>query len=365
MKLLYITNGINGAGGLERVLSIKASYLAEHYGYEVTILSLNNNHLNPFYAFSGKIKMLSIPVKGNPVHYVTSYIKGIKKTVAAVQPDVISVCDDGLKGFFLPALSGKPCPMIYERHASVNLNFNKENTTAISKLKNIFLHQLMRRQATNFDAFVVLTKGNLKEWRSDNVKVIPNPISFYPGQSAMLTVKKIIAVGSHSYNKGYDLLLQTWKKVMDIHPEWQLEIYGKMDVQRTFVRLVEQLQLSDSVTFFEPVQNIQGKYLNAAIMVLPSRSEGFGMVLIEAMACGVPCVSFDCPHGPSDIIADEVDGLLVKNGDTEALAMALITLIENEKLRKTMGAKAKENVKRYLPEIIIKQWDDLFKSLVQ
>ena len=99
-------------------------------------------------------------------------------------------------------------------------------------------------------------------------------------------------------------------------------------------------------------------------MVLPSRSEGFGMVLIEAMACGLPCVAFDCPHGPADIIRHEEDGLLVKAEEVNALAMSIIRLIQDEELRIKMGANARENVKRYLPENVLPQWDTLFKRLI-
>jgi glycosyltransferase involved in cell wall biosynthesis len=88
------------------------------------------------------------------------------------------------------------------------------------------------------------------------------------------------------------------------------------------------------------------------------------MVLIEAMACGVPCVSFDCPQGPADIIQNGVDGFLVENGNIDLLGSKIIKLIEEKNLRKQMGAKAKQNVKRYRPEVIVKQWDELFKSLV-
>lgn len=360
MKLLYITNGINGAGGLERVLAIKASYLADRLGYEVHILSLNEPQPLPFYAFSSKVHFHSIEVNGNPVSYIFSYVKGIKRAVRAIQPDVISVCDDGLKGFFVPLFLGKKVPILYERHASLQLNFSINSNFFTTTVQHFLMQQLGR----TFDAFVVLTQGNTKEWKSDSVRVIPNPLSFYPLASSNVQNKKVIAVGSHSYNKGYDLLLQAWKLVIQNHPDWTLYIYGKSDSKHTFLRLSESLGLSPNVLFSEPVADIQNAYLSSSIMVLPSRSEGFGMVLIEAMACGLPCVAFDCPHGPSDIIMHEEDGLLVPNGDVKQLADALINVIEHKQRRQSMGATAKENVKRYLPEYIMPLWDTLFKKLV-
>ncbi len=364
MKLLYITNGINGSGGLERVLSIKASYLTDLYDYEVTILSLNDNHLKPFYKFSDKIKMVSIPVSGNFIQYLKSYRAGLVNVINEMQPDIMAVCDDGLKGFLIPNIINVQIPIIYERHASVNLNFKRGKGNLLSLAKNKLQHFIMKQAARKFDKFVVLTNANLKEWKGDNLMVVPNPLSFYPQESAALQNKYVIAVGSHSYNKGYDLLILAWKQVLQKHPDWILNIYGKIDSNSTFITQVTDLGLKSNVNFYEPVKDIQSKYLESSIMVLPSRSEGFGMVLIEAMACGVPCVSFNCPEGPADIIKDGEDGYLVENGKVEKLANKLMKLIEQESIRKEMGIKAKQNVKRYLPEVIVQQWDILFKSLV-
>ena len=364
MRLLYITNGIHGAAGLERVLSVKASYLADILGYDIHIMTLNSAGKVPFYDFSKKITFHNIAASGNPLQYIKQYLTGIINTASSVSPDVVSVCDDGLKGFFFPQITRKKYRSIYERHVSKNIELGHK-PNVIKKLKTSLAFGLMNNLAAHFDRFVVLTKDNVSEWNLKNIIVISNPLSFEPEGYAALDNRKVIAVGRQSYQKGFDRLLEIWAIIQQKHPDWKLEIYGKSDDSLRLPIIAEELGIAQSVSFFEPERNIQQKYMEASIYALSSRFEGFGMVLVEAMICGVPCVSFDCPCGPSDIIKNGEDGFLVENDNIGLFASKLSILIEDANKRKMMGRKAKENVKRYLPEKILSQWDELFKSIVE
>lgn len=357
MKLIYITNGINGAGGLERVLSVKASYFADQYGYDVTILVLNNAHQNPFYEFSSKIKFISIDVKGLS-RYFKAYKKEIQKVISSIKPDVISVCDDGLKGFFLPSIIKTNAKWIYERHVS-KLTESRDTDGFLKKTFTKVKWGLMEIFAKKFNRFIVLTEGNKKEWPSlKNMEVISNPLSFYPEESSALYKKTVICVGKISYQKGQDLLLKAWEQVHSKYPDWQLHLYGKENLT-----VLDTNHLTNNVHYFHPAKDIEQKYLQSSVYVMSSRFEGFGMVLIEAMACGLPCVSFDCDYGPSDIIEDNVDGFIVDKEDIRTMAEKIMILIEDSDLRKRFGRNAKSNVERYKPEAIAKQWDTLFKNL--
>lgn len=357
MKILYITNGITGSGGLERVLSVKASLLVENFGHEIHIFSLNEIGAKPFFKFSDKVNFYSIEVSSNPFQYFFKYKNGIQNIVNEINPDVISVCDDALKGFFLPKIIRTKAKWIYESHASFLLNNSGKGISFSKKLQ----HELKQILGKNFAKIVLLSDGNKQEWNLNNLVIIPNPLPFKSEKYSTRENKKIIAVGSYSFNKGYDLLLEIWLKIEKIFPDWELNVYGK----GTFENLNEEAKKVNlrKINFYDSVKTIEDKYLESSIFVLPSRSEGFGMVMIEAMSCGLPVVSFDCPFGPKNIITNEEDGFLIENGNINAFREKLKLLINDSDLRQRLGKNGIKNSRKYEPLKIVAQWDELFKSL--
>lgn len=195
--------------------------------------------------------------------------------------------------------------------------------------------------------------------------VIPNPIAGYQeGLISDCSAKLVIAVGRYAPQKGFDLLIPAWAKVIEKHPDWILKIYGEGGLKESYLRQIKDLSLDHNCFLEEPVKDIYNKYAESSIFVLSSRYEGFGMVITEAMSCGLPVVSFSCPCGPKDIIDDGVNGLLVNKNDINQLAEKINYLIEHDLIRKEMGKAALLNSEKYKMENISKLWNNLFQSII-
>ncbi len=155
-----------------------------------------------------------------------------------------------------------------------------------------------------------------------------------------------------------DRLLIIWQEILKIHPDWTLDIYGtnSLDLKNT----ADQMGITSSISFFEPVQNIEDCYRNTSIYLITSRFEAFPMVLLEAMACGLPCIAYDCPCGPKAIIDEGETGFLIEDNNVAQFVKQLDILMKDENLRGKMGEKAKLSTQKYNLETIMKIWHEFF-----
>ncbi|PZX94390.1 glycosyltransferase family 4 protein [Flavobacterium aquariorum] len=363
MKLLFIVPKLNNEGGVARVLSLKLNYLIEKFGYEVHVLTQNQGNSLLFYSFHEKIVFHDMMLEGTIFNFFNSFRKSLKSKIQIIQPDVIMVCDNGLKAFSIPFIISDAIPIVFECHGSKYIEEKQLKSDLISKFKNALKYKFKDFGANKFSKVVALSNESLKEWNVNNGLVIPNPSWIQNENISNLKPKKVIAVARNSYEKGLDRLLIVWQKVVAEHPDWILDIYG--DSVAHLRSVVLELGMEFNVKLKEPVKNISEKYLSSSLYVMTSRSECFPMVLLEAMASGLPCIAYDCPIGPRAIINDGENGFLIEDGNADSFVQKLKLLIEDENLRMQMGKNAQESVKKYDLECIMQQWKALFESLVK
>ncbi len=364
MKILYIVPDVNNEGGVARVLSIKANYLIEKFGYDITILTQNNGNSSPFYEFNRKIEFHDMLLKGNIFKFFNAFRKNINQKIKQINPDIVLVCDNGLKAYTIPYFKKSKTPIIFECHGSRFVEDFENNTTFFRKIISNIKYKFKKISASKFNKLICLSSESLKEWNTKNALLITNPVWFESNSVSKLQNKKAIIVARHSFEKGLDRILPIWKKIVEKQTDWQLEIYGKSSENQEIEKIILTLNLEKNVTLFEPIKNIQEKYLDASMYLMTSRHEGFPMVLIEAMALGLPCIAYDCPVGPRAIIVDKENGFLIENGNETEFVIAIEKLIENENLRVEMGKKAKISSEKFNLDLIMKIWNDLFKEII-
>lgn len=378
MKIFYIYTALLTKGGADRVLTEKANWLAEH-GYEVGIITDSQMGRPPIFPLSPKVNLINLDIDfakeyGHPfiiriyLYYqlMSEYKSKMKEVLKIEKPDIV-ITTMGRDMDFLPKIY-KEGIIIGEAHTTKHFlrNFHLLEQRGFP-FKQIawYWRKKMGKNAQKLNAIVLLTKEDAEDWKDTNrTVIIPNSLPFKPKQISGLKNKQAIAVGRYNNAKGYEYLIEAWKQVYTKHSDWKINIYGSGELKEKVKKQIEDEGLQDTIVMNEPTNDIMSRYLESSICVVSSRYEGFSMVILEAMACGIPVVSFDCPHGPRNIIKNDEDGILVEHLNTKALADEICKLIENPELRKTLGERAQINIQRFSRENVMKQWTELFNLLL-
>jgi len=377
-KIVYCTPALYSAGGIERVISLKSSYFADVFGYDVTVIVTEGKGKRPFFPLSGKVKVVNLDLNFEEL-WGTSFIKRsflylfkqrkfrrlLSAELMRIHPDfTISVLRREINFINSIKDGSRKIGELHVNRANYR-NFDvKSKNFFLSLFSKLWMYRLITH-LKQLDKFVVLTDIAKSNWPElDGVIVIPDPLSFPIDEKSTLTAKRIISIGRYAYEKGYDLLLRAWARIERECPDWTLDIYG-MGERGSYESLKQQLGIDERRCFLHgPLKDVKAALLSSSIFVLPSRFEGFGLVLIEAMACGLPVITFDCDNGPRSILRDGVDGFLIDPFHIDMLSEKLLSLMENSDKRKLMGLNAYRGSTKYDIVQVGLQWKRLFDTLV-
>ena len=378
-KIVYCTPALYSAGGVERVVSVKASYFAEQLGYDVTIIVTEGKGRTSFFPLSDKVKVVNFEIgfeelwKASFPKKVYLYLKKQAKFKRLLKTELMRIHPD-----FTISMLRREINFITHIHDGSKkigeLHLNRDNYRNLESnesnvLKNLFAKiwmQSLIRNLKRLDRLVVLTEKSKAAWPElSNVVVIPDPLPFTVDEKSSLQSKRVITIGRYTYQKGYDMLIKAWSLIEKQHPDWSLAIYGMGD-RKPFEDQIQALGIDENrIQLNGPIDDVSQEYLNSSIFALTSRFEGFGLVIIEAMSCGVPVVAFSCKMGPDEIVTNGEDGYLVSVDDVNGLANQLCSLIENQELRNQFGTAAYENSQKYSIDKVANQWKCLFDELIK
>lgn len=355
MKLVYIASRITASGGVSRILSQKLSALVAENGYEVIVVSTNDETHNPFYEFHPKIRFHFIEGSFKSVTDVLRLYSILRGIVDHESPNWVVVTDNGFKAYFTPWFLKKH-KVVFEIHGSKRFLFSAN----YKSLKNITRLAIVDFMAKRFHSIVLLNEAMCVEWKHKNIKVIPNYVERSRDITPIPHSKRIIAVGRVVAEKGYVRMMDVFKKVHEKHPEWSLHVFGTLKDEAFYNSLLS--RENDGVFFYGESRSVFSEIERADFLIHTSFHEGFSLVIAEALSLGRPVVAFDVPFVINSLVKNQETGFLIEDGDLNEFEKRMLDLIEQPELLVEMGAKASSSLKALEKTEVLKKWKSFFES---
>ena len=337
-------------GGTERITQVLANALTQEHNYHVSVLNRENARVISFFPLEESVRLDVLPSGG-----VLKKILALRRYLKKEQIDILINVDVML------GILSFPAQLLYPRLKIISWEmFNIRNS-----IGNRYA-RLVREYALRHSAYYVnQTKGDMQAFQAEMkvkcpITYIHNPYleKSAPGEYDLKS-KVIITAGHFFRMKGFDLAVETARHVFDKHPAWQWRFYGDGQQLTAVKKLVEKYHLENNVLFCGRVSDMKQIYPQAAMYVMTSRSEGFGLVLTEAKSFHLPTLAFDVDFGPREIIEDGKSGYLVKPFDIEEMARKICGLIENADLRKCFSDHAIDNLSAFSIDAFVHKWKDI------
>lgn len=374
MKVLYILKSFALKAGTERVMADKMNYLAEH-GYEVVMVTYeqgNHPHAFPLHQSIHHIDLETVFfqiekyswLKRFPlfVRMRNKFRYRLQTIIDDVEPDIIISTTYSMKLIdIILSVKTKACHIVESHVAcySIQKTYIYRHHTVLCFFTRLYDYWMLGKVA-KADLLITLTNGDAKDWLrfTSKVKVIPNPVTLYPKVIKNHDGRghRIICVGRLNEQKGFDLLIDAFALIASQCEGWTIDIYGDGYDKSDLIGQIRQNNLDSRIKINPPTASIYDEYQSSEFLVLSSRYEGWGLVLVEAMSCGIPCVSFRCKYGPEDVISDRKTGLLVENGNVEDLSNKILWMINHPKERLQMGQEARLTAANFEKNVIMQLW---------
>ena len=369
MKIIFLICSMANAHGVERTLTDKINYMAEQ-GHVVTLVTYEQG-LHPYvFELSPKVACIDLNCRYFTL-YKYSLLKRLKEHCAmkrrfkSLLKQVVEergadvLVTTTYEGIFMDAIMSlrRQVRIIIESHTA--FTHDMMEGTILRRISNFFYLQTLKK----CHLLIALTKGDADCWQQhiSHVTSVPNAVSFYCEQMDFKSREqgRIIAVGRYHPQKRFDRLIDAFSIIASKYPLWHIDIFGEGPDKDKLQSQIDALDLHNRIRLMPPTKDIKSEYQRSELFVFCSDYEGFGLVLIEAMACGVPPVSTDCPFGPSEIIEDHVSGLLCKMS-VQDLAEKMEWMITHNEERKQIALNAHKVAARYRKEIVLESWAEKY-----